>query len=38
MRAGIASQNRDFEASADKLIKDGWAKVASGLRGLMSAL
>ncbi len=38
MTAALTSENCDFEASFEKLVEDGWAKVASGLRGhLVSA-
>lgn len=32
MSAALASKDCDIETSVDKLIEDGWAEVASGLR------
>lgn len=31
MCAGIASQDRDDETIVEKLLEDGWTKIASGL-------
>lgn len=33
MSAALAGKDRDFEASVEELVEDGWAKVASGLGG-----